>query len=47
MPTAKSGCKPRWSADIDSLVDYVGKACDAAGCGEGYALPEPEMSDLK
>lgn len=34
-------------ADIDSLVDYVGKACDAAGCGEGYALPEPEMSDLK
>lgn len=34
-------------ADIDSLVDYVGKACDEAGCGEGYALPEPEMSDLK
>lgn len=23
-------------ADIDSLVDYVGKACDAAGCGEGH-----------
>lgn len=34
-------------ADIDRLVDYVRKACDAAGCGEGYALPEPEMSDLK
>lgn len=34
-------------ADIDRLVDYVRKACDAAGCGEGYALPMPSADDDK
>lgn len=34
-------------ADIDRLVDYVRKACDAAGCGEGYVLPMPSVDDDK
>lgn len=34
-------------ADIDCLVDYVRKACDAAGCGEGYVLPMPSVDDDK
>ena len=34
-------------ADIDRLVDYVRKACDAAECGEGYVLPMPSVDDDK
>ena len=34
-------------ADIERLVEYVSKACGAAGCGEGYALPMPSADDDK
>lgn len=34
-------------AEIDRLVDHVRKASDAAGCSQGYTLPEPDTSDLK